>query len=409
MTKASSTSDPSGILDRNPLRYRGYYYDAETGFCYLNARYYDPVAHRFISPEPNFTAGVFDTGTGLTAYNVYAYCGNDPVNLCDSTGQFVITTAAICIGVGAAVGMAIGGIVGNVVATNQGLDVWQKAKYVISGALSGGILGTIGGDMIAPALVSMSGITGLFVTGGGVTFLNQYNYIVQCVGNPVEVLGRGSTGRIVANNLNEQMAMHQVMSDPLKYAEHLKMIIMSDTRWLAEEGWIKMQAVIEHSDRTRTVIHFVYNVVTKAFDDFKFNRNEVDVDNIKISKIWQDYMMFEVRVIAYNEYINAYQDIYLDEKSLLQLSDSFASYIENYNCCYDWNNREKERLFSIRLFPADIHGHVKIELDMAIYDSKIIDHRCKFFVESELGLVESFGKNLKGIIQGKVGTEIVLQ
>ena len=53
------------------LRYRGYYYDNETGFYYLNARYYDPIVHRFISPEPNFRFGEIDKEAGLSAYNVY--------------------------------------------------------------------------------------------------------------------------------------------------------------------------------------------------------------------------------------------------------------------------------------------------------------------------------------------------
>ena len=32
------------MADINPFRYRGYYYDTETGFYYLQTRYYDPIA-----------------------------------------------------------------------------------------------------------------------------------------------------------------------------------------------------------------------------------------------------------------------------------------------------------------------------------------------------------------------------
>ena len=35
----------------NPLRYRGYYYDSETGFYYLQSRYYDPATRRFINAD----------------------------------------------------------------------------------------------------------------------------------------------------------------------------------------------------------------------------------------------------------------------------------------------------------------------------------------------------------------------
>ena len=48
-TVSNHTSDNIG--DLNPFRYRGYYYDTETGFYYLNARYYDPQIKRFISVD----------------------------------------------------------------------------------------------------------------------------------------------------------------------------------------------------------------------------------------------------------------------------------------------------------------------------------------------------------------------
>ncbi len=67
----------------NPLRYRGYYYDTETGFYYLQSRYYDPVIGRFINADTYVS-----TGQGLLGYNMFAYCNNNPVNLDDNEGQF---------------------------------------------------------------------------------------------------------------------------------------------------------------------------------------------------------------------------------------------------------------------------------------------------------------------------------
>ncbi len=66
---------------KNPFRYRGYYYDAESGMYYLGSRYYDPELGRFISPD------VFvSTGQGLLGCNMFAYCGNNPVSFIDSDG-----------------------------------------------------------------------------------------------------------------------------------------------------------------------------------------------------------------------------------------------------------------------------------------------------------------------------------
>ena len=64
-----------GIGVLNPFRYRGYYYDTETGLYYLQTRYYDPEACRFISQD-NIDYADPETINGL---NLYAYCGNNPV------------------------------------------------------------------------------------------------------------------------------------------------------------------------------------------------------------------------------------------------------------------------------------------------------------------------------------------
>ena len=66
----------------NPFRYRGYYYDEDLGLYYLGSRYYDPITRRFINSD-----GYVSTGQGLTGYNMFAYCGNNPVNRIDTTGD----------------------------------------------------------------------------------------------------------------------------------------------------------------------------------------------------------------------------------------------------------------------------------------------------------------------------------
>ena len=66
----------------NPLRYRGYVYDQETGLYYLQSRYYNPAICRFISAD-----SISSLGAGGTAqsYNLFAYCGNNPVSYRRST------------------------------------------------------------------------------------------------------------------------------------------------------------------------------------------------------------------------------------------------------------------------------------------------------------------------------------
>ena len=80
-----SSTDYSAIT-YNPLRYRGYIYDNETGFYYLQTRYYDPAIRRFINADDIDYLGA--SGTFLS-YNLYAYCENNPVSLSDPNGHFV--------------------------------------------------------------------------------------------------------------------------------------------------------------------------------------------------------------------------------------------------------------------------------------------------------------------------------
>ena len=66
----------------NPIRYRGYYYDEETGLYYLNSRYYDPRLRRFISPD---TLSILDeTMSEINGLNLYMYCKDNPVMYVDS-------------------------------------------------------------------------------------------------------------------------------------------------------------------------------------------------------------------------------------------------------------------------------------------------------------------------------------
>ncbi len=73
----------SGTLaELNPLRYRGYVYDQETGFYYLQSRYYDPAVGRFISADSYAT-----TGQGILGCNMFVYCLNSPLQHIDIDGQ----------------------------------------------------------------------------------------------------------------------------------------------------------------------------------------------------------------------------------------------------------------------------------------------------------------------------------
>ena len=162
---ATGGSMASTLGVHNPLRYRGYVYDTETGFYYVSSRYYDPEIGRWISPEPNVYAGAFDSGSGLIGYNVYAYCANNPVNFSDPTGEFILTALIIGVVAGAVIGGAIGGTVAYNSAKSSGLEgsdlFWATAGGVGKGALiggvAGGLVGATGGVVAAYGATSVAG------------------------------------------------------------------------------------------------------------------------------------------------------------------------------------------------------------------------------------------------------------
>ena len=77
-----------GLATINPLMYRSYYLDVETGyhFYYLNSRYYLADLGRFVSAD-SVVSGV---GQDQLGYNIFAYCQNNPVNFYDPSGMTCI-------------------------------------------------------------------------------------------------------------------------------------------------------------------------------------------------------------------------------------------------------------------------------------------------------------------------------
>ena len=78
----SSDASGFGLSQINPLRYRGYYYDQETGLYYLQTRYYDPKVRRFLNADD--ASVLTKDPEQLTEKNLYAYCDDNPV-MCSKT------------------------------------------------------------------------------------------------------------------------------------------------------------------------------------------------------------------------------------------------------------------------------------------------------------------------------------
>ncbi len=139
--------DIDGIGTLNPFRYRGYYYDTETGLYYLNSRYYDPRTCRFISADI-----LLDTRT-FPGYNLFAYCLNNPELYADPSGKFVLTILGVTLTAKAVATILTGIFVVTatvVVLSPDFQENWNTMCDEIAGTISNGLRDL--GDKIGQSL-----------------------------------------------------------------------------------------------------------------------------------------------------------------------------------------------------------------------------------------------------------------
>ena len=139
----------------NPFRYRGYCYDAETGFYYVSSRYYDPEIGRFINADSQL-----NIKDGILGYNMFAYCNNNPIMYSDPTGHSIILASII---IGAVIGAVAGGCAGAYVSKKQTGKV--NGWAVVVGAVGGGVIGGLIGWGVGAAITAV----GTAATGSAAT------------------------------------------------------------------------------------------------------------------------------------------------------------------------------------------------------------------------------------------------
>ena len=163
------TLNSDGSAIRNPIRYRGYYYDEDTKLYFLNARYYCPEWRRFISPDDT----AYLDPESVNGLNLYAYCNNDPVNYADPSGCKSASIWKTILGVGIGIGLAAVAITatiltgGSFAAIGVGFALGATASFVGQGV--GNVLsGENFFDGISIGSIIMGGLAGAaFATGFG--------------------------------------------------------------------------------------------------------------------------------------------------------------------------------------------------------------------------------------------------
>ena len=172
-----------------------YCYDIETGFYYLQTRYYDPAIARFINADGYLSTDV----EGLLSANMFAYCENNPVNMSDSSGNWpnwatklvaavaVVAVVAVTVataGAGTAIAaVAVGAAKGAAIGFAVGAASGAAIGYATTGTLEGTLNGTADG--------ALSGSISGAITGGVNGYSNYSsaaNFLKSNGANPKEVL-----------------------------------------------------------------------------------------------------------------------------------------------------------------------------------------------------------------------------
>ena len=120
------SGNASHIANVNPFRYRGYYYDKESGLYYLQSRYYDPVVGRFINAD-----GIGGKVGELGSHNIFAYCENNPIHRFDPIGQAWYD--AICRGISTVLDMIFPGSKARAEKMMNSPSPYDCVNYITSG------------------------------------------------------------------------------------------------------------------------------------------------------------------------------------------------------------------------------------------------------------------------------------
>ncbi len=156
-TNAEGTelTDTTSVAFLNPLRYRGYVYDSDTGLYYLQSRYYDPDVCRFIN------ADMFVYTTGIIGSNMYVYCENNPVMKTDNSGNIAANVIGAVIGT--VIGIVGGIFLGNWLADILKLSGWKRTAFVCGVSVLVGAAAGVIGYFIGPYVAKIAVKFGKYV------------------------------------------------------------------------------------------------------------------------------------------------------------------------------------------------------------------------------------------------------
>lgn len=217
-------ADTLGTL--NPLRYRSYVYDEETGYYYLQSRYYDPEICRFINAD-NYPA----TGQGFTGNNMFVYCGNNPVSRKDTSGDLWGTVA---IGV---ITQYVSDVVGNLIDGKTGIDVFMPTSS-LGDYIAAGVTALIPGTGIGAAFVRNIASEGISIIEDAIVG-NEINLV-----NSVTNVGLGTILDVGFEKVTDKVVDFISSKEPKNYSSYAHKVCTNKSNMSREQILVRMRRSI---------------------------------------------------------------------------------------------------------------------------------------------------------------------
>jgi hypothetical protein len=214
----------------------------------------------------------------------YAYTGDDPVNGVDPLGLFCVlgsNPGGGCRGASEAASFGRGAL-SAVQCLQKSCELTEEGLADLGAGLADQFAQTVDGlicsdgqgvcpDWSVSAPYTCSSTNGSYQLGEALFFVGSFfapGADGEAAGTDATSAARtgvaaASTGRTEAGNLLEQLAMKSAKSDPS--AGNVLPLTMTDPRWPASAGWVKMQQILSGVN-----IHYLYNENTGATADWKF-------------------------------------------------------------------------------------------------------------------------------------------
>jgi len=134
---------------------------------------------------------------------------------------------------------------------------------------------------------------------------------------------------------------------------------------------------------------------------------------LSIERIWEDDYFYEIKVHAKSEFVSASTECYTNNDLINNLANNLSSFPKNFEDRFFWENGEKgddsTTYFSLEFWCEDKLGHILIEIYMEINDGGSFDkHNCCFYLKTEIGLLNNFGKSLFKLNNKGIGYKVTL-